>query len=307
MKKERYISWPPIASRYFFPVDLINVSQFDFESVLLNYNNIKNIMLKVYIRFNKLTNGLFNIKYEQIPIPHDVIYQLIAKFEVRNKYFLFYLSDRSNKKKITIIGYDNKLRNSIIIKTGIINFNKSNLKNEYDTLVRINNKLYVPKPVVSGEINEYFFIITSFLKGSKLKDININYSIICLIIKISEITPVILKNNIYYTFSHGDFCPWNILYFNGHYRIIDWEFADYYPVGYDLFTFIFQTHYLLSNYSTQKILTNNIDAIKMYFNNYNLNWKEYFIEFIKLKNDNIISINSKKLCEKYKKAYSEYV
>ena len=63
--------------------------------------------------------------------------------------------------------------------------------------------------------------------------------------------------------------------YKGNFLVFDWEMAGNYTLGYDLFTYIFQTCFLLEPDVPIKdtILKNNI-AIENYFSRFNLkNWK----------------------------------
>lgn len=51
-------------------------------------------------------------------------------------------------------------------------------------------------------------------------------------------------------FAHMDFCPWNMLSVNGKLRVIDWEMAAEMPLGFDLFTYLLQTSFLIDKTQT---------------------------------------------------------
>ena len=72
---------------------------------------------------------------------------------------------------------------------------------------------------------------------------------------------------------------------NGNIKVYDWEMAGFYPLGYDLFTYIFQVEFLLNKkYRFKKLLEYNNDNINNYFNFFNVaDWKPYLSAFIKLK------------------------
>ena len=71
--------------------------------------------------------------------------------------------------------------------------------------------------------------------------------------------------------SHGDFCPWNMLVKDNKLRLIDWEMAMDRVLGYDLFTFIFQTSFLLSTeIHVEKIFTDNSERIIQYFEHFKI-------------------------------------
>jgi hypothetical protein len=67
--------------------------------------------------------------------------------------------------------------------------------------------------------------------------------------------------------------------------LIDWEMAGLNPLGYDLFTFIFQTSFLLKpKLKINKIIYKNTIHINKYFNHFQIkDWKKYLIKFAKIK------------------------
>ena len=71
------------------------------------------------------------------------------------------------------------------------------------------------------------------------------------------------------------------MYNNENILVFDWEMAGMYTLGYDLFTYIFQTCFLLdSENQIKNIIVKNIKPIEYYFSHFNLkNWKPYLIAF----------------------------
>jgi hypothetical protein len=69
--------------------------------------------------------------------------------------------------------------------------------------------------------------------------------------------------------------------------LFDWEMGGNYPVGYDFFTYIFQTNFLLNpNKSISEIMLENKNNMKLYFKYFNIyDWNNYLLEFILLKID----------------------
>ena len=103
-------------------------------------------------------------------------------------------------------------------------------------------------------------------------------------------------------YSHGDFCPWNILVGQNKHILIDWEMADYRPLGYDLFTFIFQTSFLLfSHKSINRIIDSNKNHIDSYFNHFGIkSWESYLNRFAVLKLESEKEKKNQTLTEKYR-------
>jgi len=92
-------------------------------------------------------------------------------------------------------------------------------------------------------------------------------------------------SNLLSCFAHGDFCPWNMLIDEGMIELFDWELAGQYPLGYDLFTYIYQFEFLVKEKMRFDFLLNeNLDIINRYFNYFEIfDWMPYLLEFSMLK------------------------
>ena len=67
-------------------------------------------------------------------------------------------------------------------------------------------------------------------------------------------------------FAHMDFCPWNMIETDKGLRVMDWEMAAEMPLGFDLFTYLLQTHYLIDDsLSGVEVIKNNEKLITDYF------------------------------------------
>jgi thiamine kinase-like enzyme len=155
---------------------------------------------------------------------------------------------------------------------------------------------------------------TSVLDGKRLNNKPIDKSTIDQLILLSEQKVNYSKttsSNLRTCFSHGDFCPWNMMTNNGVVLLFDWEMAGFYTLGYDLFTYIFQTRFLLNPKTPVKnIVVENIKAIDYYFSHFKISdWKPYLRAFIdhkisleKLKGDNGLLTEYLKLLEYVKEA-----
>lgn len=85
--------------------------------------------------------------------------------------------------------------------------------------------------------------------------------------------------------SHGDFTPWNMIVENGKYRLIDWEMAEEFPVGYDLLTYITQLPLLLEpKKSLRIVIDENTQNLSRYFKALNItDWRPYITAFAQKK------------------------
>ena len=80
------------------------------------------------------------------------------------------------------------------------------------------------------------------------------------------------------------------------------------PLGYDLFTFIFQTNFLLNpNKKIKTIIAKNKQYINMYFTAFQINdWKKYLIKFANTKVTEEKQKSDSLLLSKYQKLFSYY-
>jgi hypothetical protein len=191
------------------------------------------------------------------------------------------------EQKTTILGFDQLTNISFFMKYASSNI-AQNINNEGIVLEQLRNLSFVPQLQLHTTNVNYSLIKTEVLSGNRLSSPKANEIIIQLLIDIAtlEINNVNHYPSTFKTFfAHGDFCPWNIMYEDGNYKVFDWELAGYYPLGYDLFTFMFQSSFLLSpQKAVFTILKQNNDLIKFYFDSFKIvNWKPYLLEFASLK------------------------
>jgi len=102
-------------------------------------------------------------------------------------------------------------------------------------------------------------------------------------------------------FAHGDFCPWNMLMNSGIIELFDWEMAGQYPVGYDLFTYIFQFEFLVKETMRFELMIyENNNVISQYFTFFGIvDWMPYLTEFSNFKLKLEIEKNNHRLMKPY--------
>lgn len=84
-----------------------------------------------------------------------------------------------------------------------------------------------------------------------------------------------------YTFSHGDFAPWNIRKNGKSYTIFDWEHCDMRPIGYDLVYFIIMTEIALHKRNFNEAYDLAIERINFYNPKLNVDKELVYKEFTK--------------------------
>ena len=190
------------------------------------------------------------------------------------------------EQKITALGVINK--EEFFIKYAKTEISIFNVVNEHNVLQQLSSLNYVPKVLDYYQDDQQVLLKTTVLEGNRLGFILMNDNILdCLInlekmqIKTHKEPSTSLKKS----FAHGDFCPWNMMINKNKILLYDWEMAGNYSLGYDLFTFIFQSNFLLNpKKSLDIIFLENEKFVIKYFSHFNISeWKEYLVNFAKEK------------------------
>jgi len=199
----------------------------------------------------------------------------------------FNLGSPGPERKISILGYDENTETPFFAKFSQKPDARTRSVNEISVLQKLRDTTLVPL-LYFHEINdEYVFLKTELIEGRRPNDLSVSTELLNLLFSVGEL-PIAVPDNgreLRYRFSHGDFCPWNMLVTENGLRLIDWEMAADRPLGYDLFTYIFQTIFLLKpSVSPKKLLTKNRDWIVNYFTHYDVaEWEPYLKDFINKK------------------------
>ncbi|WP_111709970.1 phosphotransferase [Lutibacter citreus] len=208
------------------------------------------------------------------------------------------------EQKISIIAYDSISGEEFFMKYAESEIARKNVDNEGKVLAQLNHLNFVPKLYLQASENDYTIIKTSIVKGNPLGKQKIDEQILGVLIELSKQhlnTDRIFATKRKSCFAHGDFCPWNMMLDSGKLYIYDWEMAGVYPLGYDLFTYIFQTSFLLSpTIKIEEIIKKNKELITNFFKLLEINdWGNYLLEFsdIKLKIES--SKNNNRLVRPY--------
>jgi hypothetical protein len=194
----------------------------------------------------------------------------------------FNTGTKGPEQKITALGIDNN--NEFFIKYGETVIAKRNVTNEHFILKQISHLDFAPNVLAFYEDQNKVLLKTNVLKGERLSKTTLDHKIINQLIIIASQKIECIKTtqtSLKTAFAHGDFCPWNMMTKDHNILIYDWEMAGNYTLGYYLFTFIFQTKFLLEPKKTiSNILKENDKLIKHYFSNFKIiNWNDYLIAF----------------------------
>mgnify|MGYP000521648249 CR=1 FL=1 len=217
---------------------------------------------------------IFIVNEENIPLEIGKIKRLL---KLRNSSLFFNLGSKGPEQKLTVIGDNNKEK--LFLKFAETQIAKELVNNEIDILLELQKqKTLVTANLLSyGSTDDYSYLTTDVILGKKYSIAYIDDKIFDYLINLIKVKPV-LNSDIKKVFSHGDFCPWNMLIESKTNKLIliDWEMAGYKPLGYDLFTFLFQTNFLLKpKLKCSQIIKENKVYINIYFRKQNIsNWEK---------------------------------
>lgn len=296
-----YFYWPPLRKKFFFPQsiplgDLIN----DFYKP---YKFKAKLAWKIFLKFDFIKK-IFTVDESQVPVPFSLIKSILNKNNIEFSKFMINLGTPGIEQKTSIIVLDRFFNKMAVIKLSDKSFSKSLISKEKKCLSRLKtNNFKKPRIIDYEKKKDYNILVLEYLEGIKLESNICSQKIIDTVISIINSYEITRKGELLYTFAHGDYCPWNILINeNNEIALIDWEMAGYYPLGYDLFNFIFQTQFLVTNKSSKLIFSSHKSMITKFFKIFNIDdWLPYLNEFcnIKLSKDNIK--NQGPLASKYQK------
>lgn len=229
-------------------------------------------------------------------------YAQIKVLEKNNSIMSFNMGSPGVENKISILGYDR-----VIAKPFFAKFSQKPKAIELsrNELVILNELQYsglVPQIYDSSITQDVVFFKTEYVKGTRPESIVIDSGILEMLILLSAHSLQHTETHeLQQCLSHGDFCPWNLLVENDKLRLIDWEMAANRPLGYDLFTYIFQPAFLLSpQKSSEEVLEANKNWIVEYFTHFNISeWKPYLANFVEHKLTEEIKKQNQKLINHY--------
>jgi predicted Ser/Thr protein kinase len=225
------------------------------------------------------------LKYQNrvYPDKEGTFFNLIKEIEPESSVMSYCLGTPGMEQKISMLGYKEDTKTPFFAKFSQKEKAKELTSNEIRILKELKNTNMVPvlyKEIISPS---YIFLETEYISGKKMKNVKINNAILDLLYKINaiKVNADCMDTKLRVSLSHGDFCPWNILKTKNGLRIIDWEMAKVRPIGYDLFTYVFQTHFLIiPKYSIEQIFLKNKSCIDTYFKALDIHdYKDYLCFF----------------------------
>lgn len=230
----------------------------------------------------QLIRMLTSVKEESLPFPYSIIQNCVGK----NSLLAFNMGSPGTEQKISILGYDYSTQSPFFAKFSQKKRAMELSKNEIQILTALKNTGIATTLFDYKITDNYVFLKTECVQGTRPQSRNINEKVVEIAIQLSKIhlTELKEKENIQYSFSHGDFCPWNFLICDGNLRLIDWEMAADRPLGYDIFTYLFQTSFLFEEKALKDILKTNERYIHAYFQAFDIiDYYPYLKEFANFK------------------------
>ncbi len=271
----KYYYIHPFKKQYFFP------KGFERHDIFLNFFIPYTFLGKIsWFLFSKFSfyRSLFCTQKLSLFLPEENIRNLIGLSSM----VAYNVGTLGPEQKITALGINKNTK--FFIKYGQTKIARFNITNEYNILKQINHLDLAPVVLDFYCDNNQVLLKTNVFEGKRFYYKRIDKSILDLLILLSEQKINCTKSissNLLTTFSHGDFCPWNMMSNKSEILLFDWEMAGTYTLGYDLFTYIFQTHFLLNpEISIDNIIGENIRAIEYYFSYFKVsNWNSYLRAF----------------------------
>jgi hypothetical protein len=263
--------------QYFFPIGFKKHPL--FLNFFIPYSLIGKISWLLFFRIG-LYRTFFSKRNIEKSIPESAIRRIVGNEPL----MAFNTGTKGPEQKITALGINISNKNEFFVKYGQTVIAKENVRNEHFILKQLSHLDFVPKVLDFYSDDAQVLLKTNVLKGERFSLTTLDHNIINQLISIANQKVECIKttqSSLKTSFAHGDFCPWNMMIKDYNILIYDWEMAGNYTLGYDLFTFIFQTNFLLEPKKTiSDILKENKKLIEHYFSNFKIiNWNDYLIAF----------------------------
>lgn len=213
-------------------------------------------------------------------------FELLQSLLGANSFFGINYGTPSPDQKKSILGYDGVGRRFFAKLSRKENAQKLS-SNEIFVYQKLADSGLVPKLFDYKVTDDYVFLKTECVEGNHIHEQVSNDEILKILetLRAYHYDETLKLNGLKTCFSHGDFCPWNMLESDGRLKVIDWEMAGERSLGHDLFTYIFQTAFLIRREeSFENVMQKNRILIDSYFESAGVNdWEPYLKDFALLK------------------------
>lgn len=253
-------------------------------------------------KLNESFHFLSKIKKTDI----NYISQLSEVLDLTNYYFICVRSSEMQIIKSTfILICKESMNKKFVLKVGFNQEAINLIKNEH---INLNENSKIKKPSIVSYIKKknYESLKTLYIDGNKELNTSICDYHIAFILELMNEKEIKYSDGLKICFSHGDFCPWNMVIKDNSLILYDWETASFYPLGYDLFTFIFHTTFLIQPSSSEKeTLKKNNNTIQQFFEKFDIeDYSPYLKKYIEIRIAKQLEIQEIALLNKYKKLYN---
>ena len=258
---------------------LINLKQgiFHLRRTIAVYNKKLSILLRLLPFIPKTILKVTKLGYYAHADLHSEIMNFIPKDSLWN---VFIGSYDSAQKIVTQCYKPNKRDTSIFIKIGNAGSDLQ-MQREIDFL-RIGRQystFRIPELLEYALLREgarFNIQVTNEFKGKRISPKLTNQ-----LLRVTEeiAGPTIIKNGVPYTFSHGDFAPWNIRHSKNNYIVYDWEHCGLRPKGYDAIYFIIMSEIALKQATFNEAFEYATNQIKLVMPSFIMNKELFFKEF----------------------------
>lgn len=213
-------------------------------------------------------------------------YRKIVELEGRDSLMAFNLGTPGPEQKISILGFDQKMRNPFFAKYSEKPDAMALTRNEEATLRLLEETSLAPTLLEFKDQGDCVWMRTSFVNGGHLATMELTEEVVGLAVTLSKChltAQSVNDEGLALSLSHGDFCPWNILVDEGKLKLIDWEMAADRPLGYDIFKYVCQCARLFApDKPYDEVVEDNRFLVDRYFSSCGIeNWSPYFEYFLK--------------------------
>ena len=248
------------------------------------YSPFGGILSKVYWALFKnfrLVRCFSGIDTKKVDFP----YTKIMDVDGTDSILSFNMGSPGVEQKISILGWSKDEKKPFFAKFSQKPKAIELTKNEISVYKLLSKTGLVPQLLKEDIGQGYAYLKTEYVKGCRPQSTELTREIMQLSLTLKDYhlgDSNTKANNLKTALSHGDFCPWNMLEYDGKIRLIDWELAAERPLGHDLFTYIVQTSLLLTpECNLKEAIKSNEDIICEYFSSFGIeNYKPYIKVFV---------------------------
>ena len=260
-----------------------------------------------HFKRSHFVRSLTSVRDDKLPFPYRLIRELVGDEAMLS----FNMGSPGTEQKISMLGYVPETKKKFFAKFAQKPDAMRLSRHEIEVLRLLKDTKLVPQLFDSKIANDYVYLQTECVQGTRPGDTLLNDEVVNLLITLSAFhypDPATHPADLCTCLSHGDFCPWNMLVqTDNSLRMIDWEMAGERILGYDLFTWLLNVAGLvIGKIPLYHIIEKNRKSIMRYFNALQINdYTPYLRIFIEQQMVNLRKRNKLHLLERYQELYSQ--